>query len=219
MVFGLAACGGNKDDKEESGSKTKTEASKEAGKEGKGSESSSDGKKKGGKDYALEEKGFAGPYKFLFPAKCQKTKAAHGMFCLTDTYRVGVSNVKYGKDAYADLDTSTIDALIESSKSEVLEDMEIVRGDIFPNNTYDEKPYFTVSTKEKANIDGKDAYFVHGVVGNEKDGKETYIVLCYVMDEKAPYYLYGVADRDNPGPEDGVEDLLKAIDATMEWNE
>ena len=86
-----------------------------------------------------------------------------------------------------------------------------MRGDIF-GGIFDIKFYCNVISTEEADIDGLDAYIVRGVVGNETDEQE-------VMDEQAPFYLFGVPYRENPGPEEGLADYLKAVVKTVEWNE
>ena len=208
LSLALVACWEEEGGETEAESKTKVESSEKASQSEDESESSEMAKV----EYDLSGKGFAGSYKFALPKDAYKDHTENGMFFMYDGYRVGVS------DPYDDFDASTIEKFIESSNSFVLKDMESARRDIFPNNTFDEKPYLNLNAPASADIEGKNAYFVHGVVGNETHEKESYIVICYVMDEKEPYYVFGVSEPENPGPEDGLEDFLKVIVNTVEWN-
>ena len=209
----LAGCGNDAASETETESKTKVEESVEKTSQSANEPDESASEKK---EYNLADVLHVGSYNFLIPEKAYYDRSRHGKIFPYDGYRVGISTPIIGSD---DFDASSIETFIDSTQSFLLKDLDYARSDIRLDYASSEKTYLNLNTPEKADIEGKDAYFVHGVVGNETRDIESYIVVCYVMDEEAPFYVYGVEDPKNPGPEDELEDFLKAIINTAEVSE
>lgn len=212
----LAACGEKSNPEEKS--TVKTESSLSTTQKEEKSSKDKEGQGESSK-YVLDKKSAVGPYSFYYPSADTKKDGAHGKYFGGSTgYVIYASAPKYYMDNKDEYDTSTIDAFVETSKTHILVDVKKFRRDIF-GVSFDVKPYLTAKSTVKTDIKNFDAYFVHGVIGDETSGAEIYFVGCYVMDEKAPFYVFGIPDGVANGAEEDLEEYLKAIVETFEWND
>ena len=165
----------------------------------------------------LDKKGYSGPYVFMYPSADSKNPANFCSYYGTSLgFQYLISVPTYGVSEDKAIDVSTIDMFIEGTEPRIKADLAQISVGKFGH--FDGKFFFNVDSKDEIKIKDWEAYEVHGKVGDESYDVEEFFVAYYVMNEEAPFFIFGIPDSKEPGTEEDLTVFLKMVAETFEWN-
>lgn len=214
LMIGISGCGSAPGEGESSAKESGGATSSEKQTDQKDKDKSTEEEKKQDEGIVLDKTGYLGSYTFLYPSTTKIYSAHLGKYFVTDGFQILLARVGEASS----IDTSSIDAFIESSMERTKREIQSMRVDTYGKH-FGLEIYINVDSTEKVDLEDWDAYIVRGEVGAEEYGLNMYFVACYVLSDNEPFYLFGVPWRDNPGTAEALEEYLKQLLGTFEWNE